>query len=255
MPPSVNAEAKNIGFPGTRFSGCLTYGMIDCSGWRHAASPAAAIDAPISLMKLRRSTPLLSATACRGNSSWKNSSNASLRESSSSDRQYSRPRRSPMRSRNCLKSSVLSLISVVARRARRQFLNSVFLHELRSERGLIRRHVRHVEDLILRTNIELGIAMALDAPLHRQRRGLIRQRHLVDAAVARPASDSFAHVNGVIEVNEVRQTMHAAPLDRRVRRETRAHRFEHRGVRPNLRVAVHARLRRGDAGEARRKRA
>src|SRR5207244_12582596 len=64
-------------------------------------------------------------------------------------------------------------------------------------------------------------------------------------------ADSFVHVNGVIEVNEVGQPMHATPTDRSAGREARAHRLEHRRIRPDLRVAVHACLRRRNAGEVR----
>src|SRR5947208_5090235 len=51
--------AKNLGTPGISSSGCLTYGTIGSSGWRvQAVMPARAIEAPITLRKLRRETLL-----------------------------------------------------------------------------------------------------------------------------------------------------------------------------------------------------
>src|SRR5439155_1560262 len=83
----------------------------------------------------------------------------------------------------------------------------VSANQLRPKLFLIRRRVRHVEDLILRTDELFGMAVAVEAPLHGQRRSLIRERHFVDAAVASGAPDSLRHVNAVIEMDEVRQPM------------------------------------------------
>src|SRR5437870_13430777 len=47
-------------------------------------------------------------------------------------------------------------------------------------------------------------------------------------------------MNRVIEIREVRKVVHAYPLQRLARLETRAHRFQVRTVGPNLFVAVHA---------------
>src|SRR5260370_431494 len=96
-----------------------------------------------------------------------------------------------MRLRKAVKS--ISLISVVTRRAMGQALDLVFTDQFGSDVGLIQRDVRHIEDLIPRTNIPIGMIMTIEAPLHRQRRSLIRQRHFVDPSVARGASDSLGH--------------------------------------------------------------
>src|SRR5687768_3124193 len=173
-----------------------------------------ATEAPMSFMKLRRSTPFCSGRACCGNSCSKNSSNASLRESSSRLRQNSRPRRSPTRWRNSVKSRVLeSLMSVVAHRTTRQFVHPVRLDELRAEDVLVLRHVSHVEDLFTRPDVLLGIAMAVQAPLHGQRRGLVDEIHPVDAAVAGRAPDAFVHVNAVVELHEIGESVNPAPAD------------------------------------------
>ena len=139
----------------------------------------------------------------------------------------------------------------MTRRAIRQTLNVIGTNQLRSELFLIVRDVGHVEDLVARTNVLRRIAMAVETPLHRQRRGLKRERHLVDAAVAGRASDSLCHVNAVIEVHEIGQPMHARPNQRTAAGETGPHRLQHRGVRPDLRMAIHAGLGRRDAGEIR----
>src|SRR5437016_3530221 len=92
---------------------------------------------------------------------------------------------------------------VMACRAARQFLNLVFLHQSRADLVLIGCDVGHVEDLVARADVLLRRAVAANAPIHRERGGLIRERHLVDAAVARPASDAFGDMNRVVEMNEV----------------------------------------------------
>src|SRR5690349_10104458 len=86
--------------------------------------------------------------------------------------------------------------------------------------------------------------LTIQTPLHLQRLGLIHDRHLIDLSVACRAADAFVHMNRMIEIREVRQVMHAHPLERLPRLVTRAHRFEIRTVRPNLFVAAHANRRR-----------
>src|SRR5437867_1045062 len=187
------------------------------------------------------------ATACCGNSWAKNSSNSSLRESSSRLRQYSRPRRSPMRLRNSPKS--ISLISVMTGRTVRQTLDVIGPDQFRTDVRLVEGDIGHVEDLIARADKVLRMAMAIEAPLHGQRRRLVSQRHPVDAAVAGRASDALVHMNAVIEVHEIRQPVHSRPDDRAAAGVARADRLEHRSVRPDLRVAVHARGRRRNPRE------
>ena len=66
--------------------------------------------------------------------------------------------------------------------------------------------------------------------------------------MTRRAADALVHVNAVIEINEVGQIVHPGPFDRLPRAPTLAHRLEVRTIRPNLRVAIHASLRRRYAG-------
>src|SRR5262249_37079760 len=93
------------------------------------------------------------------------------------------------------------------------------------------------------------VAMAFQTPFHVK--GLLagRQRHGSDLTVARFARHTAMNVNAVIEVNEVGQIVHARPTDRTVLAKTGAHRFEHRAIGPNLRVAVHAGLCRRNSRE------
>src|SRR5687767_15067148 len=97
----------------------------------------------------------------------------------------------------------------MARRTMRLALDAVTLHELRPESGLVFRDVAHVEYLFPRADELLRIAMAVQAPLHRQRRGLIHQIHAIDRAVAGRAADAFGHVDVMFEMDEVGQAMDA----------------------------------------------
>src|SRR4051794_21667730 len=74
----------------------------------------------------------------------------------------------------------------------------------------------HRGDLIGRPQIGRRIAMAVEAPAHRQRCHLIVERHLIDAAVAGHASDALVHMDGVIEIHVVRYLMHPVPPERLV---------------------------------------
>ena len=50
----------------------------------------------------------------------------------------------------------------------------------------------HIGDLTLRSDVRLGVAVALEAPLHRDRLDDPDRLHLVDAAVTRCAADARA---------------------------------------------------------------
>ncbi len=65
------------------------------------------------------------------------------------------------------------------------------------------------------------------------------------------AADALGHVDTVVEVNEVRKLVDARPLQRFSGAVTGADRLKKLGIRPDLRVAVHAGLGRGNACETR----
>ena len=58
----------------------------------------------------------------------------------------------------------------------------------------------HVKNLVRRSDEFLGVPMTAKTPFHLQRRGLIRNRHLIDATMAGRATDTFIHVNAVVEI-------------------------------------------------------
>lgn len=106
----------------------------------------------------------------------------------------------------------------------------------------------HSEHFLLRPDELLGIAMTFEAPLHIQRRDLIGKRHQVNSPVTGRATDALVHVNAVIEIHEIRKIVHASPLDRFAGPPAFADRLEIRAVRPDLRMAIHTGLSRGNAG-------
>ena len=109
--------------------------------------------------------------------------------------------------------------------------------------------VAHVEHLIARAQIFLRVAVAVETPLHLQRRLLIHQRHLVYRPVAGIAADPLIDVNAVIEENKVWKLIDSGPLQRLAGAVAGAHWFEQLSVGPDLRVAVHASAGRRDAGK------
>ena len=98
----------------------------------------------------------------------------------------------------------------------------------------------HVENLVLRSDVLFGIAVAVKAPLHSQGRGLKDKRHLVDRAMARRAADSLIDVNTVIEIDVVGEAVNPDPLNRFVGFEAIADRFEIIDIVEENGVAIHA---------------
>src|SRR6476469_10997188 len=89
------------------------------------------------------------------------------------------------------------------------------LHELAAQRGAIRRRAPlHVENMLARPQMLGWCAVTFDAPLHVERSDPPREWHLVDSAVARDAAHALRNVNAVIEVDEIRQIVHALPSER-----------------------------------------
>ena len=85
--------------------------------------------------------------------------------------------------------------------------------------------------------------MTLQTPLHLQRRGLVNDRHVVNASMTSRTTHTFFYVNAVIEVGVIGKIVDAYPFDRFSSAETRAHGFEVWTISPNLFVTVHARRR------------
>jgi len=93
--------------------------------------------------------------------------------------------------------------------------------------------------------------VALETPLHLQRRGLPYERHLIDLAVAARATNTFIHVNAVIEIHKVRETMHPGPFDGFPGAVTLANRLQIGTVGKQYRMAIHAGFRWRNAGNGR----
>src|SRR5213079_250124 len=97
--------------------------------------------------------------------------------------------------------------AVTYRTTRVVFFDAILLHQLPAEGDLIGRLPAQIEDLLARPNESLRVAVAFQAPLHVQGNHLRRQRHAVDAAMARHAADALGDVDAVIEVDEVREVV------------------------------------------------
>jgi len=102
-----------------------------------------------------------------------------------------------------------------------------------------------------RTERLLGMAVAGEAPAHKEGFLSGNERHLIDPAVALTACDAFVHVGAVIEIDKVWQVMDAVPRDGLAAKKALPDWLEHGRVLPNLRVTRHACLRGGHAGEGR----
>jgi hypothetical protein len=128
----------------------------------------------------------------------------------------------------------------------------VFRGQLLSDFFLIRGGLPiHVENLVSGAKVLFGVAVAIEAPLHGQRRSLENERHLVDRAMARRAANPLVNVNAVVEVDVIGQAVDPDPLDRLICPVAFANRFEIADVAEENRMAIHAGFRRGNTGECR----
>jgi hypothetical protein len=138
----------------------------------------------------------------------------------------------------------------VARVTRLQALNLVVLDQLQSYLLLIGGvFISHGEDLIAGPDKFLGVAVAFQTPAHFERVFLIRERHLVNAAVAGFATHALFHVDAVIEVNKIGKIVNADPGNRLIGTVAGANHIQLRTVGPDLRVTIHTGLGRRDVGE------
>ncbi len=89
-------------------------------------------------------------------------------------------------------------------------------------------------------NALLGMAMAFETKTHAQRLGVENFIHVIDLPVAFHAADAAVHMNGVIEINVVRNFMDLHPGNGRVVLDTVTHQLQARIVLQHLIVTVHA---------------
>src|SRR5437773_2980490 len=100
-------------------------------------------------------------------------------------------------------------------RAARELLNLVFRDQPRPELELVGwRVVVHAKDRLARPDVLLGMAVAVEAPLHLQRFFLPHQRHAIYLPVARGAPDALVQMDAVVEVHEIGQVVDARPANR-----------------------------------------
>lgn len=96
------------------------------------------------------------------------------------------------------------------------------------------------------------IAVAVDAPPHREWRVPRDARHVLNVAVAPCAGHASVHVHVVLEIHVAGNSVDALPADRDAGAPTLAHECELRAIRPDLTVASHADFGRRNAGVRRR---
>src|SRR5690348_5879824 len=80
-----------------------------------------------------------------------------------------------------------------------QFLRLLDVRDvLRLGRGVVGWLPSHIGDLLLGAEVPLRLAVAVEAPAHGERGGLLDDVHLVDAAVAGDATDAVVYVGAVV---------------------------------------------------------
>ncbi len=109
----------------------------------------------------------------------------------------------------------------------------------------------HVEDFVLGPEVGRGIAVAVQAPPHRQWLALRGQGHFVYATVTRTAAYALGDVNAVVEIDIAWKAVDPVPADRLMLRQAFPHWRQQCRVRPDLRMARHADVRRGEPGKGR----
>jgi hypothetical protein len=96
------------------------------------------------------------------------------------------------------------------------------------------------KNVLQRAEMSLGVAVAVQAPFHDQRRRLTGDGHLVDSVMITRTADTLVDVNAVVEVDETRKVLNAPPANRLPGAIALADRGEHVAADPDLRMAVHA---------------
>ena len=108
-----------------------------------------------------------------------------------------------------------------------------------------------IEHPIRGSQVLLRVTMAIEAPLHGQRRRARCQGHGIDLPVAAFAPDALRNVDAVVEVDEIRELVEALPAQRSAAAECLDHRRQYRLIGVELGVAGHARRDRRYARECR----
>jgi hypothetical protein len=104
-----------------------------------------------------------------------------------------------------------------------------------------------VEHFFARSHEPLRFSVTLQAPLHLERLFFPHERHLVHLAMTRVTTDTFLHVDAVVEVNEISKVVKAVPLDRLTRAVAFTNRLQHGTVLPNLGMTGHTSFRGRDS--------
>ena len=100
------------------------------------------------------------------------------------------------------------------------------------------------KDFFGRTHVIDGVTVAVQAPSHGERLRAMHYFHLVNAAVTLHATHSTRDMRGVIEIGVITKLVNLDPFDGHTRFVALTHLGEARTVLMNLRVAIHACLRR-----------
>ena len=98
-----------------------------------------------------------------------------------------------------------------------------------------------IENLIIRPQIILRVAMAIQAPRHAVGLGDVNHRHVINRAVATETANAPVHVRRVVVINVIDGAIQPHPLDRLTAFPALLHRLQLGIVFRHLRMAVHAR--------------
>lgn len=140
----------------------------------------------------------------------------------------------------------------VTRRTRLERFNPPVVHGSQTKFklfGLCLGFPGKVGDLVDRAQFHLRLAMAFEAERHAERFCVVNFFHLIDAAMAFNTADAAIHVDGMIEISEVRQLVDLDPRNRLPARGTFPNQRQTRIILEDLIVAVHTGRCRGNIGK------
>jgi len=132
-----------------------------------------------------------------------------------------------------------------------EFFDPIFVYQLAPQgQAIFGRLPVHAENKFARPDEALGLTMAFEAPFHVQRIFPAHERHPVDASMAGRTADAFLYMDAMIEIDKAGKIVHASPFEGPTRARAGSYRLEHRAVRPDLAMAIHANLGGGNTGES-----